>query len=642
MHQPRNQVSKYRSDIDGLRAIAVLSVVLFHADSSWLPGGFVGVDIFFVISGYLISSIIRESLERHRFSFQEFYARRIRRIFPALITVLVATWIAGWWLLTADELMSLGRQTFAGMAFFANFHFWLTTDYFAAASDVQPALHLWSLGVEEQFYLFWPPLMIIAYKLKFNLTYTIYALILTSFALNIWATDAHPTQAFFLPYGRIWELAMGSLLAVAGYGQPSRLVAHVCSCFGLALIIAAVTSIGPASHFPGWLALLPTLGAALIIFAGRDAIVNCRILGSRGAVYVGLISYPIYLWHWPLLAFARIVSRGELTLQVKMLIVVASVGLAWATYWVLEWPFRFGYLRKRSVSILTAGAIVTAGLGAATVALGGIPTRFPAVVRDLADYRYPQYANQYRVSTCFLRPDQGQGDFAEQCAKDINLSRGILLWGDSHAAHLYPGLRKIAEAGAIPLAQLNAASCPPVLGFNSVGRSNCPALSDFGISEIARAKPAVVIISADWPKYAASPDYARLEETIAKARESGAQRVLLIGPVPNWRPSLPKILLEAYLSDPSHKVPYRLHSQLNDDIGQVDQDLKKRAEMMGIEYFSAFDVLCNQEGCLTRLGDGHDDLVAWDYGHLTLAGSTYLTKAILDGSSLHRWLDALK
>lgn len=619
MHQQREQVSKYRPDIDGLRAVAVLSVVIFHADASWLPGGFVGVDIFFVISGFLISSIILASAKLDRFSYRDFYARRIRRIFPALIVVLLASWIVGWWLLTADEFLSFGRQMVAGMAFLANFHFWLTTDYFAAASDIQPALHLWSLGVEEQFYLLWPPLLIIAYRGKLNLSFVTYVLILLSFALNVWATESYRTQAFYLPYGRMWELSLGSLLAVGRFGRPTPLGANAYSCFGFGLIVAGLAWINVTDLFPGWLVLLPTMGAALIIFAGMDTIINRYILGNRCIAYIGLISYPVYLWHWPLLVFARIAARGDLTFQVKISIVAASVGLAWATYSMVERPFRFGCLRKQSVVSLAAGAMVIASLGAATILTGGVSSRFPAVVRDLANYRYPQYEGEYRVSTCFLRPDQGPGDFANACAKDIDLSRGILLWGDSHAAHLYPGLRKIAEADAIPLAQLNAASCPPVIGFNSAGRPNCPAFSSFGISEIARSKPAVLIISADWPKYAESPDYSRLEQTVAKARGSGVRRVLLIGPVPQWRPSLPKILLDAYLSDPSHRVPYRLVSALNDDIREVDKDLRKRAEMMNVEYFSAFDALCNGEGCLTRLGDGHDDLVAWDYGHLPYA-----------------------
>ncbi|ANL26681.1 acyltransferase 3 family protein [Rhizobium phaseoli] len=642
MHQQIEQFSKYRPDIDGLRAVAVLAVVIFHAEPSWLPGGFVGVDIFFVISGFLISSIILESIKLNRFSFREFYARRIRRIFPALILVLLSSWFTGWWVLTTDEFLSLGRQIVAGMAFLSNFHFWLTTDYFGAAADIQPSLHLWSLGVEEQFYVLWPPLLIAACRCKLSLALVTCVLILVSFSLNIWATDAYRIQAFYLPYGRMWELWLGSLLAIGSHVRPSRFSANVCACFGLALILAALICIDVTDQFPGWLALLPTVGAALIIFAGKDAIINHYFVGNRWAAYIGLISYPIYLWHWPLLAFARIAIGGDLSLQLKVSIVAASIGLGWVTYLLLERPLRFGSLQGPAVGILVAGGILIACLGAATVASGGLPGRFPAVVQDLADYRYPQYEDQYRVSTCFLRPDQGPGDFANACAKDLDLSRGILLWGDSHAAHLYSGLMKIAEPNGIPVAQLNSASCPPVLGFNSSGRPNCPALTEFGISEIARTKPAVVIISADWPKYAMNPAYSRLEETINRARTIGAGRVLLIGPVPNWRPSLPKILLDAYLSDPSHKVPYRLNSGLNDDIRKVDNDLRKRAEMLHIEYFSAFDAFCNLEGCLTRLGDGHDDLIAWDYGHLTLAGSIYLMNAILDGSSLHRWIDALK
>lgn len=627
----------YRPDIDGLRAIAVLSVVLFHADQRWVPGGFVGVDIFFVISGFLISSIILQDIRTGTFTVAAFYAKRIRRIFPALVTVLAASWVAGWFLLTADEFKSLGAQIAAGAGFTANIYFWLTSDYFASSSDLLPELHLWSLGVEEQFYVFWPLLLVFAARRRMNFASLIITLGSISLALNVLITPHDPVQAFFLPHTRLWELFLGALVAVIGRHGSNRLN-QIQAFVGGLLIAAALLLIDNSSSFPGWRALLPTLGAALLISAGPSTWTNRVILSNRMAVGIGLISYPLYLWHWPLLAFARTAANDELSLASRLALVAGSFLLAWITYQFLEKKIRFGRSRRGYVKALVAGSLVVLFAGLLTTYQGGFVGRFPEIVRFLADYKYPQYEEGYRVGSCFLRPDQGPQNFTPEC----QVAGGVVLWGDSHAAHFYPGLVEASTEEHFPLAQFNAASCPPITGFKSAGRANCPEINQFGVEQISLLKPRLLIVSADWTKYVSSPDFANLRSTLETVKAAGIDHIVLIGPVPHWRPSLPKILLDAFNKSPSHIAPDRLRSGLNDDVAKIDGQMRDLARGIGISYFSAFDALCDPEGCLTKLGDRHDDLTAWDYGHLTFAGSRYVVKKLMADPEMRSSIDMLR
>src|SRR5262245_40012984 len=303
---PSPQLSHgYRPDVDGLRAVAVLAVLAYHAFPSLAPGGFAGVDVFFVISGYLITGIILDDLERGRFTYRNFYWRRIRRIFPALILVLVACLALGWLVLLPDEYAQLGKHVAAGAGVVSNIALWREAGYFDSAAELKPLLHLWSLGVEEQYYLAWPLLLLLFRR---HMGWMIVALGAASFALNIWMVGTHPTAAFYLPFTRFWELLAGSYLAFAVRKEnPSPYFSMV----GAGLIVLGFILLEPQKAFPGWWALLPVLGAALLIRAGPQGWVNRRVLAHPAMVFVGLISYPLYLWHWPLLTYARIVHGGE-------------------------------------------------------------------------------------------------------------------------------------------------------------------------------------------------------------------------------------------------------------------------------------------------------------------------------------------
>ena len=309
---------KYRPDIDGLRAIAVLSVVAFHAFPHWASGGFTGVDVFFVISGFLISSIILEGLDTGTFTFVEFYARRIKRIFPALILVLAASFAAGWFVLLADELRQLSKHIVAGVAFLSNVALWREAGYFDASAATKPLQHLWSLGIEEQFYLFWPALLWFTRNGRFNRPTLMMLVTVASFVLNIWETSRDAVAAFYAPYTRLWELSCGSLLAWALIHRPPALVSvlgklnervrvNIAACAGVALLAAGIFSIRETHFFPGFWALIPVGGAVLVMAAGPTAWLNRVVLAPPVVVWFGLISYPLYLWHCPLLAFARIV-----------------------------------------------------------------------------------------------------------------------------------------------------------------------------------------------------------------------------------------------------------------------------------------------------------------------------------------------
>lgn len=375
MHSPviaeRNSsrtVLEHRTDIDGLRGIAVLSVVAFHAFPSTLRSGFVGVDIFFVISGFLITSIILNDIASDRFSFREFYGRRIKRIFPALTVVLTACLVGGAFLMLPDDFRLLGKHVVAGAGFLSNFALWQEANYFDVAAESKSLLHLWSLGIEEQYYLFWPLLIWIASRLRLNLFTLFLAIFAISLALCVRWTPVNQVAAFYSPASRFWELAAGSMLAQLTLSMPRAVVFAEAAIAGaissvifdrgaverekvyrdflslaaFALITSSVFVITRRHEFPGWWALLPVFGTYLAINAGPQAMLNRLLLSNRVLVWIGLVSYPLYLWHWRLLVFARyLYGAAEPPVQVRGLLMTVALVLAWLTYRFVEFPIRF-------------------------------------------------------------------------------------------------------------------------------------------------------------------------------------------------------------------------------------------------------------------------------------------------------------
>ncbi|MDH5655527.1 MAG: acyltransferase [Spirochaetia bacterium] len=360
---------KYRPDIDGLRSVAVISVLIFHAFPEWLPGGFVGVDIFFVISGYLISTIIFKNLEKNNFSFLDFYMRRVRRIFPSLILVLLACYTFGWISLFADEYAQLGKHIAASAASVQNIILWQESGYFDNASDSKPLLHLWSLGIEEQFYILWPFFLWLFSKNNIKKHYLLIFVFFASFLFSIYIIYIDVSEAFYSPLTRCWELASGSFLAyihlyhfekinllknkvIQFFSADESLLNHILSFLGLILIIIAIFTLSENSLFPGFWALLPVAGSFILIFAGQNAWINKIILSNRIAVYTGLISYPLYLWHWPLFSFLHILKGQTLSLELRFYLLILSFILASLSYHFVE-----KYLRSTVYGRLKAGGL---------------------------------------------------------------------------------------------------------------------------------------------------------------------------------------------------------------------------------------------------------------------------------------------
>ena len=436
---------RYRADIDGLRAVAIVPVVVFHAFPGWAPGGYVGVDVFFVISGYLITSLILLGLAgeagERTFSLAAFYAGRVRRLFPALALVLVGCLVLGWFVLLADEYAQLGKHVLSGAAFVSNLTLWSESGYFDSQAELKALLHLWSLGIEEQFYIVWPLLLILAARFRLSLLWLLAGIGAASFAANVLLIGEHPAAVFYSPLTRMWELMLGGGLAYwesRGGGALKAPHPELRAAAGLLLIIAAVALFDRSTAFPGAWALLPTLGAGLLISAGSSAWVNRKILASGPLVFIGLVSYPLYLWHWPLLYFARVLQGEAPSLALRAAAAGLAFVLACLTYWLLEKRIR---VRKHW--------LVTASLACVLSVIAG--AGYEAFRRDGLEWRLKgSELARVKFNTTLQYHRQCRRDF--KFAENAFCLRGrddrpatVALIGDSHAMTLYAGLGEYFE-----------------------------------------------------------------------------------------------------------------------------------------------------------------------------------------------------
>ena len=636
---PGTDRGRYRPDIDGLRAVAVGVVVVFHAFPRWLPGGFVGVDVFFVISGYLISGIILGALAEGRFSFANFYARRIRRIFPSLVVVLAAAAVAGWLFMFADDYQRLGRHIAAGAGFVSNFVLWQESSYFDSAAERKPLLHLWSLGIEEQFYLIWPLLLVIAARtVRGPLRLTVLVGVV-SFLLSIYTVRIDRTPAFFAPWTRFWELLAGALLACVEIDRPlndrldrvmsPRWLPDVLAIVGVAMIAGGVVLIDATRVFPGLWALLPVGGTFLLLVSGQRGWINRRVLSLRPVVWLGLISYPLYLWHWPLLSFARL-GYGTPSTALRLAIVALSVVLASLTYRIIEWPIRFGPRSRRMVPVLSSAMVVVFAVGLATSASGGFIGR-PINRSDaahLVDFyerlRKHGLRAAYRAECDFMDwvTEDARAELDPSCGAAGDAGT-VLLWGDSFAQALSLGIREQLPRG-VALAQVATSGCPAAVeNFDlTVRQQRCERANLYALDAIRRLKPKLVVVAqstghddVDWP------------QLTARVQKLGAAHVLIVGPFPVWRPSLPRVVADHYLHD---STAY-LSTGVDRDQFDIDQTVAAMvANLPNVTYVSLLDALCRDGACLARVPGRSDlDLMAFDFGHLTPMGSSYVGRTIL-------------
>ena len=543
-----NHSPQYRPDIDGLRAIAVISVVLFHADFALASGGFIGVDIFFVISGYLISSILLREFPAGWRGLGQFYERRARRIIPAITAMVIAVVIGGVLLFPPNQLILTAKAVLATQLFGANFYFWQTAGYFAPESALNPLTHMWSLGVEEQFYLIFPICLwgTTTFFSRFRLAIIITIAVL-SFALSWWLTFNHPPSAFYLLPARAWELLLGSALALTGgrWTLPQS-YRQVMGATGAVLIVAGLAVIDRKTPFPGVYALLPAFGTAALLAAGGGVgSAVTRLLSSSSLVAIGLRSYSIYLWHWPVLVWTKTwtgdINPGPWSVTAAIL---CALLLAEISYRLIERPFRErGRIALSSIVYgFAATSIFLAAWSVAIVGQQGMPWRFSQQVVQLdAD------ANAYSAQSMKCFGDSSLESFAtiKACKLGAVQQRlDFVLWGDSHAGAIAPAISKLAQDRGRSGYLAAMSSCPPFQLY----RTRTPATNaetceqnnrDVLHKILASNTIQTVFLFASWQRYY-DEDADYMVDSIVRlsaALKLGGKTVLLIHGMP--RPDIP-------------------------------------------------------------------------------------------------------
>lgn len=556
---------RYRPEIDGLRAIAVLAVVLFHAGFG-LPGGYVGVDVFFVISGFLITSLIWKDLESERFTFANFWERRARRIAPAMVVVTIATLVAGWFLLLPSDFENLGRASASQAAFFANIHYCLSLNYFAGIADEKPLLHTWSLAVEEQFYLIVPFLLWRMFRFAALRTRAAVISILSvgfalSFAVSLYTTHNHGKAAFYLLPPRAWELLLGSLIAFFPY--PQRCLRHrslreVASLTGLALIFIPIFFYTRSTPFPGLAALPPCLGAALVIWVNGpiDApTAVARLISIRPLVFIGLISYSLYLWHWPLLAFSKYLAIAPLSEGHRAVLVGLGFLFAILSWRYVETPFRtrtLGATRKSVFAFAGTGLVLVLASGLLCIAMKGFPQRFPSEAQKLADAKLDMTFINNLTSE-----DIRSKKLVPIGTMNSNLQPTVLVWGDSHAMAALPAIDAFLKEKGIAGQAATRSSTVPVLDWAITAEGldkSSTVYNDYVFSYIESQKFSDVILTARWDLYtgndpASSRSFdAHLLATVRRLVAAGSRPWILLD-VPTQSFDVPRVLSRSFGSD---------------------------------------------------------------------------------------------
>ena len=638
---------KYRPEVDGLRAIAVIPVIIFHMGVSiggnkLLPGGFVGVDVFFVISGYLIAGILIDELNSDSFSFGDFYERRARRILPALFLVIVLCVPPAFLWMDAVNLERFAWSLGAVSLFLSNILYWSRSGYFSAPSESDPLSHTWSLGIEEQFYFVFPLFLFAIWRLNNRRILTpVFAVLCFSFMTAV--LSENPQVSFYSPLTRAWELLAGVLLAVT---QKSDVVLtrnqycdNLAPGFGLLIIVFSALFMDQHSDIPGWEALFPVTGALLILaFAGGNDPAS-RLLKSRPIVAIGLVSYALYLWHQPLFAFLRIISLEPPPLAHY----IAALGIAalgsTLSYHLLEKPLRNRAIFRRKT--ITAGAIVSTlfvvMFSAVVIEGEGFPERWSSEHNALAGYQKYPYKALLRDRECLLHPDQGFNNFGKKCFSDS--SKPFVLWGDSLAASMYHGFA--VELGEARVTQVTTARCPPIIGLEGFGVPDCKAINDSVLASLLADTDSQIFLHANWAWYEPAngisygyyqDDYWRMFEETLNTFSLAGKRVNVIGSFPIWHPATPQRLAKYYRV--SGGIPQTLALPTTPDIRSIDKKIRAIASRTGHRFISVLDDLCPKDVCKVTLKSekGEEVLLQWDSIHPTREGGLLISRSVLDAA----------
>lgn len=635
----------YRADIDGLRAVAVLAVLGFHAFPGYVRGGFWGVDVFFVLSGYLITGLLLAEARQGSFNFANFYARRIRRLFPAAVTVVAAVCIAGYFLLFSHEFALLARHGIASLFFAENILLAQEVGYFDVAAAAKPLLHFWSLAVEEQFYLLWP-LLLLPVARKPRAAGVLIALLLLASLLVTLFGGFGAAWRFYSPLTRAWELGAGA--ALAWYGRPRRLplfgtrVADALSLLALA-VLGAVILIGPRGQpHPGWLTILPVLATTILLATGPSALINRRLLALRPAVWIGLISYPLYLWHWPLLSYTLIVTGDRGSTLVRLALLALSFALAAATWRWIERPLRFTWPVRRAVTALVAAALLVALAIVAAVAL-----RPPQTDRLQAEVETQLEGVQWQYTANDLCKQRHKQHFTAFCMQQGDADPVILFAGNSYANHLFPGIAQHPRFAGLPVLDFGNCEISRKFPYGIYGKDQCEdqlRLADAHASielivvgnqwsQFDRAGNMTDRETADAAKAAKFPDAkayrAGVRETIGLLARRGVP-VVVFGPKPELRYDAARCYGRPLRPPVRDCIADRAKFE-RQTAGTVDMLREIAGEFPNVHYFDLVPLFCDRTKCRYRAPNGLPYLR--DIGHFSAFGSRYVADAFV------RWAD---
>ena len=621
----------YRPDIDGLRAIAVVAVVLFHLDFRTVGGGFVGVDIFFVISGYLIGKSILEQRREGRFSLVDFYQKRLRRIAPALVAVLTATTIAGWFILLPKPFEDYGASLVAAVLSVANVYFWLETGYFAPDAHHQPLLHTWSLGVEEQFYILLPIVLLVTVKARrFDLTW-LAILAIASLAASLLIARDHPTANFYLIHARAWELLAGVFAAEIRFVvlRNSRFFREALAVFSLAVLVLCIFLYDNSTPFPGIGAIPPVAAtAALLSIGSHGSSLANRALGLKPAVWVGLISYSLYLWHWPVIVLMKQwLPAAWLRMPDRVSALVIMLILAITSWWLIERPFRASRVSNRMIwwfSGLSAALLVLAGAG--LIFAKGIPQRFPPEIAQLAGWLDGRGRND--GDACFIGLRAPPGPLISPSCLERDATRpNVLILGDSHSDNLRSGLER--RYPDINFMQAGAAGCNVTLEPAEADTHTCRAFKEYVFGKLLTDDPpSHVLLSLFW-----SEDAPRMIKPTIDWMKARRINVIIAGPMTRYELPLPQVLAISKLrGDPN--LPDRMRIPGGHD---ADARFAAFADAQGLGYMSSYSAMCPNDKCILEIKPGQP--VMYDSNHLSEHGSFLVAKSFPSSRLLASWPD---
>ena len=636
----------YRKEIDGIRALAVISVILFHAGFSTFSGGFFGVDIFFVISGYLITKVIVEELENGTFSLLNFYERRVRRIVPALSFVMLCTLPLAWLWMIPQDLEEFSRSLISTPLFLSNFLFYSTSDYFSTNSEFKPLIHTWSLAVEEQYYNLFPLFLMFIWKL--GKKWSIFLLLIiatTSFFIAKNNSLTKPLYAFYMLQSRAFEILIGAIIALlikdkeelfykesptriaVIYQKYTSIIDHSLSIAGLAMMIYAILFFDKNTQNPTLFALMPIIGTALVLAFATNKNFIGKFLSHKILVGIGLISYSAYLWHQPLFAFARLKTIDNNLSQIFLFILcLISFLLAFFSWKYIENPFRNkSKITRKAIFILSLlFSFILISIGLIIFKNDGFKNRLNGEQQKIISFQnIDELRKDLRDNICYLGPENTFHDFKPECYGG-KTNNTYLIWGDSLAATLYRGLKSIHD----DTLQLTASLCHPIIDKNFLGRPNCYNINNFIKEKISKLKLKKIFLQASW---ILNSDEKNLVQNIIKTIEfiktaSPQSSIIIIGSLPIWGIDLPQLILrknltlngEKYIKLPNYKK-----------LKEIDEKLKTLERFENVKFISALDQMCKEDKCLAIIKYKEEYwITSPDLHHLNEASSIFLFNKI--------------